>query len=63
MKISGRHTGRPSRITMKELHELAHELNINGVKLPLRPRRKTIKSKKSIAKKEVTALTRKTKIN
>ena len=53
VKISGPHTGRPTRMPIKELHELAHELNINGVKLPLRPRRKTIKSKKSIAKKKL----------
>jgi hypothetical protein len=46
VKISGPHKGRPTRMPIKELHELAHELNTNGVKLPLRPRRKMSKPKK-----------------
>jgi len=42
---SGPHRGRPTKMTVKELHEIAWELNRNSVKLPFRPRRKTLKKK------------------
>jgi hypothetical protein len=42
---SGPHQGQPTKMTVKELHEIAWELNRNGVKLPFRPRRKSISKK------------------
>ena len=50
VKNNGPHKGRPTKMPIKELHEIACELNRNGVKLPFRPRRKTAKAK--IAKKK-----------
>ena len=41
----GPHRGHPTKMPIKELHEIACELNRNGVKLPFRPRRKTVKRK------------------
>lgn len=38
--INGPHHGKPTKMPIKELHEIACDLNRNGVKLPLRPRRK-----------------------
>ena len=46
VESKGPHSGRPTKMPIKELHEIACELNRNGVKLPFRPRRKTSKSKK-----------------
>jgi hypothetical protein len=46
VRSSGPHRGRPTKMPIKELHEIACELNRNGVKLPFRPRRKTISKKK-----------------
>lgn len=43
VSIKGPHEGRPTKMPIKELHEIACELNRNGVKLPFRPRRKTRK--------------------
>ncbi len=45
VKNNGPHKGRPTKMPIKELHEIACELNRNGVKLPFRPRRKTAKVK------------------
>jgi hypothetical protein len=45
VKSSGPHRGRPTKMTVKELHEIAWELNRNGVKLPFRPRRRTSSKK------------------
>lgn len=41
VKSNGPHRGRPTKMPIKELHEIACELNRNGVKLPFRPRRRT----------------------
>jgi hypothetical protein len=46
VKSYGPHRGRPTKMPIKELQELACELNRNGVKLPFRPRRKTSAKKK-----------------
>ena len=43
---NGPHRGNPTKMPIKELHEIACELNRNGVKLPFRPRRKASKSSK-----------------
>ena len=43
---NGPHRGKPTKMPIKELHEIACELNRNGVKLPFRPRRKTSTKKK-----------------
>lgn len=43
VKSDGPHKGKPTKMPFKELHEIACELNRNGVKLPFRPRRKTKK--------------------
>ena len=45
VRSSGPHRGHPTKMTVKELHEIAWELNRNGVKLPFRPRRKTYAKK------------------
>ena len=45
VKSNGPHRGRPTKMPIKELHEIACELNRNGVKLPFRPRRKTSSKK------------------
>lgn len=41
----GPHYGKPTKMPIKELHEIACELNRNGVKLPFRRRKKTSKKK------------------
>jgi hypothetical protein len=43
---NGPHRGKPTKMPIKELHEIACELNRNGVKLPFRPRRKITAKKK-----------------
>jgi hypothetical protein len=43
---NGPHRGKPTKMPIKELHEIACELNRNAVKLPFRPRRKSLKSAK-----------------
>lgn len=42
----GPHRGQPTKMPIKELHEIACELNRNGVKLPFRPRRRVIRKKR-----------------
>lgn len=41
----GPHRGKPTRMTYKELHEMACGLNRDGVRLPVRPRRKVYRIK------------------
>jgi len=45
VKSNGPYRGRPTKMSIKELHEIACELNHNGAKLPFRPRRKSSKKK------------------
>jgi len=49
VKNNGPHKGKVTKMPIKELHEIACELNLNGVQLPFRPRRKT--AKKVVKKK------------
>jgi hypothetical protein len=42
---NGPHRGKPTKMPIKELQEIACELNRQGVKLPFRPRRKTSSKK------------------
>ena len=40
VRYAGPHKGKPTQMTFKELHEIACSLNRDGVRLPVRPRRK-----------------------
>ena len=40
VRINGPHRGHPTKMPIKELHEIACELNRQGVILPFRPRRR-----------------------
>lgn len=49
VKYPGPHRGKPTRMTYKELHEISCCLNQDGVRLPVRPRRKVYRIKKGDA--------------